>query len=256
MTEKPWSPFAEGGRYGQAEDQWHLLLGAGSRHVKHLGAPEWGKLVTLDAEERHKPDVIFDLEKCIGEEGKNRPFYVRKSEAERIKPALEWHGEISGAWSSDTEHLFHGWCRGRLPFLDNFFDEVHAYEVLEHVGAQGDARKFFEQFTEFWRVLRPGGILYGSVPDHRSLWAWSDPSHKRIITQGTLTFLVQPAYTEQVGKTAMSDFRSLYKADFDLVHSQTTGAESGDVSSAQYFFGLRAVKPSRWEPGLVPPKAG
>ena len=25
-----------------------------------------------------------------------------------------------------------------LPFEDNTFDEIHAYEVLEHTGAQGD----------------------------------------------------------------------------------------------------------------------
>ena len=30
-----------------------------------------------------------------------------------------------------------------LPFKDDSFDEIHAYEVLEHVGTQGDWRFFF-----------------------------------------------------------------------------------------------------------------
>src|SRR5215471_6222313 len=45
-----------------------------------------------------------------------------------------------------------------LPFRSDVFDEVHAYEVLEHLGAQGDWRFFFDQFADFWRILRPGGL--------------------------------------------------------------------------------------------------
>src|SRR5215831_67169 len=40
-----------------------------------------------------------------------------------------------------------------LPFADDHFDEIHAYEVLEHVGKQGDYRFFFRQFEDFWRIL-------------------------------------------------------------------------------------------------------
>lgn len=43
-----------------------------------------------------------------------------------------------------------------LPFDDNTFDEIHAYEVLEHTGTQGDYKFFFKQFEEFWRLLKPG----------------------------------------------------------------------------------------------------
>ncbi len=32
-----------------------------------------------------------------------------------------------------------------LPFEDNEFDEIHAYEVFEHTGQQGDYEFFFEQ---------------------------------------------------------------------------------------------------------------
>ena len=42
-----------------------------------------------------------------------------------------------------------------LPFEDKEFDEIHAYEVLEHIGTQGDYRGFFEEFEEYYRILKP-----------------------------------------------------------------------------------------------------
>src|ERR1700741_3772510 len=69
-----------------------------------------------------------------------------------------------------------------LPFEDDFFDEIPAYEVLEHIGSQGDWRFFFAQFSAFWRILRPGGYIMGTSPKASSPWAWGDPGHSRIIS--------------------------------------------------------------------------
>lgn len=109
------------------------------------------------------------------------------------------------------------------PIDDDAFDEVHAYEVLEHLGQQGDWRSFFRHFGEIWRVLKPGGLLCASVPDWRSEWAWGDPSHTRVITPGTLKFLSQKEYASQVGKTTMTDFRHTWKGDFDILGSRADG---------------------------------
>ena len=124
-----------------------------------------------------------------------------------------------------------------LPFEDESFDEIHAYEVLEHVGQQGDFRFFFAQFSDFWRILRPNGAICGSCPVPRSAWAWGDPGHTRLITQESLIFLDQEQYTKQVGNTPMSDYRHWYKADFQLMF--------GDARNGRFFFALRAIKPSR-----------
>jgi SAM-dependent methyltransferase len=123
------------------------------------------------------------------------------------------------------------------PFYDDTFDEVHAYEVLEHLGQQGDAKSFFAHFGEIYRILKPLGFLGGSVPQWDDMWAWGDPSHRRVINEGSFTYLDRTKYAEQVGKTTMTDFRSIWHGDFT--------AEGLQRESGRLFFLLKAHKPAR-----------
>lgn len=120
------------------------------------------------------------------------------------------------------------------PFADDSFDEIHAYEVLEHCGTQGDWRYFFAQFTELHRILKPNGLFIGSCPMWDSPWAWGDPGHKRVLTKGSLLFLSQSSYEAEVGKTHMTDYRHVYKADFRI--------EGIQESEHSWGFVLRALK--------------
>lgn len=121
-----------------------------------------------------------------------------------------------------------------LPFSDNEFDEIHAYEVLEHLAQQGDYDFFFKEFTEYARILKPGGKFFASCPSNTSPWLWGDPSHRRVISQETLVFLSQAEYKAQVGITAMSDFRYIYKSDFKPIHMKKT--------EHRFFFVLEVIK--------------
>lgn len=107
-----------------------------------------------------------------------------------------------------------------LPFPENTFDEIHAYQVLEHCGTQGDFRFFLQQFADFWRILKPGGHFFGTVPMWDSPWAWGDPGHTRTIPKESLVFLSQQEYKNQVDAKAseMSDYRRWYQADFETVY--------------------------------------
>lgn len=127
-----------------------------------------------------------------------------------------------------------------LPFADDSMDEIHAYEVLEHTGALGDWKFFFDQFADFWRILKPSGIFYATVPHWNSMWAFGDPSHKRIINDGSLSFLDQMEYVKQVGYTTMSDFRFYYKADLICI-----GYSKNILGSESNAFSLQAMKPAR-----------
>ena len=131
------------------------------------------------------------------------------------------------------------WDLTKLPYPmeTDSCDEIHAYEVLEHTGRQGDYAFFFAQWSEFWRILKPGGTFFCTAPSPKSVWAWGDPSHSRTVQVENLPFLVQPEYVKQQGKTSMTDFRYMYSADFDVF------AAEDDGEGVRFI--LSAVKPSR-----------
>ncbi len=135
------------------------------------------------------------------------------------------------------------------PFEPDRFDEIHAYEVLEHLGQLGDAEAFFSHFYEIWRILKPGGYLAATVPPWDGMWALGDPSHRRVINEGTLVFLDQEQYKIQVDgrdgeerKTPMSDFRNIWTGDFQASPPAWISRTSLPGLLA---FVLEAVKPSR-----------
>jgi Methyltransferase domain len=174
-----------------------LLLGCGFSRQKLLanrGDPlEWRDLITLDFNLKCSPDLNCNLD---------------------APPPSDW-------WIySHTDNGKRCLDESATKIKDNFFAEVHAYEVLEHLGTQGDAPAFFNTFANIHRVLVPGGFLFCTVPSRHSPWLWGDPSHRRVIQQESLVFLSQKRIAQNRARgTQMSDFSDLWTLDFEIIAS-------------------------------------
>ncbi len=75
-----------------------------------------------------------------------------------------------------------------LPFADNEFDVVCAFDVIEHVSDHVTA------VAELHRVCKPGGICFTTVPAFRWLWSEHDEinEHKRRYTLRNFSNLFSP----------------------------------------------------------------
>lgn len=139
-----------------------------------------------------------------------------------VKSRLEWENLTTLDMNPDVNPDVIWEWRIALPFDNKTFNEIHLYDVLEHVGKQGDFKTFFEQFGELWRILKPGGLLFIIVPNYTSMWACGDPGHTRCFSVGTFIFLDQEEYKKQQGVSPMSDYRHWWKKDFERLLVQET----------------------------------
>lgn len=205
---------------GEGDDMSELLLGCGFTRVKKMGWPgaTWNKtaptfhdLYTLDFNEACKPDLLCNL---------------NSNDLWRCEPRTIKGADCVYETKSDRTEL-----RG------DFFNEVHAYEVLEHLGAQGDFVDFFATFYNIYRILVPDGLLFASCPSRFSGWLWGDPGHTRAILPESLSFLDQAAY-EECGRTTRTDYRPVWRGDFKCLYSS-------DADKQTHAFVLQAIKPAR-----------
>jgi SAM-dependent methyltransferase len=81
----------------------------------------------------------------------------------------------------------------RLPFPDDHFDFVTAFDLIEHIPrlVYIDGKRnysFIQLVNEIHRVLKPGGIFLSDTPAYPKLSALTDPTHVNLITIDTFDF--------------------------------------------------------------------
>lgn len=81
--------------------------------------------------------------------------------------------------------------REGIPYPNNHFSSVSAFDFLEHVPRYSIDKNgqpispFISLMSEIHRVLIPGGILIASTPAYPHPEAFQDPTHVNIITDTT-----------------------------------------------------------------------
>ena len=77
----------------------------------------------------------------------------------------------------------------KIPFDDNTFDYITAYDIVEHIPRFSDSKKIYNPFiffmNECYRVLKKDGIFLSVTPVYPFFGAFQDPTHTNIITIDT-----------------------------------------------------------------------
>ena len=77
-----------------------------------------------------------------------------------------------------------------IPFPNEFFDYVTAYDFLEHIPrlvfCPERRNSFVELMNEIHRVLKPGGLFLSKTPMYPHPSAFVDPTHVNVMTKETI----------------------------------------------------------------------
>src|SRR5437762_3457306 len=89
----------------------------------------------------------------------------------------------------DTVDVVHDMNVFPYPFRDDSVEEVHLFNILEHLP---DTIRVIE---EIWRICRGGAILKIGVPYYNSPGAFDDPTHVRFFTENTFNYFTADVAT-------------------------------------------------------------
>ncbi len=96
------------------------------------------------------------------------------------------------------------------PFKNNYFDEVIAYHILEHL------EDLIRVMEELHRICKKDAIIHIKVPYFRYHGAYQDPTHRRFFTLDTFDY-----FTEKSGYNYYS------KAKFEIIKRELIPTEMG-----------------------------
>ena len=99
------------------------------------------------------------------------------------------------------------------PYEDNFFERIHADNILEHLGQ--DPKVFTKVMQEMYRVSADQAEWYINVPHHRCDLFWDDYTHVRALSAKTFKMFDQKVNFESIAKKLSDSTYGLYH-DVDI----------------------------------------
>lgn len=99
-----------------------------------------------------------------------------------------------------------------LPFADEHVSAIRAIHILEHIW---NVEKIW---SEMFRVIKDGGLIYAVVPHPQGGWYFQDPTHKSFYNEKTFTKYFDPAFME-----SYTNYPYMAKAESicTFIHGQT-----------------------------------
>lgn len=106
------------------------------------------------------------------------------------------------------------------PFADdNSVDEIRAHHSLEHMGH--DPAVFLAIIQEFYRILKPGGVIDITVPPGHGERFSADPTHVRpIYPQTFLLFSKRQCKLWRESKFSNTPLADYIDVDFEIIHQE------------------------------------
>lgn len=105
-----------------------------------------------------------------------------------------------------------------LPFPDDTFSSVSAFDVVEHVpryhvDESGQvSNPFISLMNEVYRILTPGGVFLAVTPAYPSGAAFQDPTHVNFITKRTIGYFAgEQAFARELGYGFTGRYRLLHQ---------------------------------------------
>lgn len=117
-------------------------------------------------------------------------------------------------------------ARPPLPFEDNFFTSVSAFDFLEHVPRteyiNGTSHfPFISLMNEIFRILKPQGIFLASTPAFPHPAAFQDPTHVNFITDETHNYFCgENPYARRYGFSGSFSVRKILREHPKNLHNK------------------------------------
>jgi len=129
--------------------------------------------------------------------------------------SLSLYAVDTNEWGNESSTFTHvkGDLTRALPFEDNTFSSISAYDVLEHIPRwERDGSEirypFIGLMNEISRILKPGGIFLAVTPAFPSRAAFADPTHVNVISRETINYFAgQDAWARTIGYGFIGHFQ-------------------------------------------------